>query len=139
MKAATEKVLEEMGFKRGTFSPDRLARTFSGGYKQGIQISRALYFGAELVILDEPTIQLSVGEVQRVLQFVRDLKAKGKACVFISHNIYHVHPVADRIVILDRGRIVSEFRKADLTIEDLSEVLVTVAETGGIPERFSAH
>lgn len=137
MKTATDRVLEEVGFKPGTFSADRLARTFSGGYKQGIQISRVLYFRADLVILDEPTIQLSVGEAQRVLQFVKDLKAKGKSCVFISHNIYHVHPVADRIVIIDRGRIVSEFKKADVTIEDLSRILVTVAESGAVLEEPS--
>ena len=135
MREATTKLLREMGFK-ADLSPERLAKTLSGGYKQGIQISRAFYFKADLVILDEPTIQLSLKEVNRVLEFVRMLKREGKSCIFISHNIYHVYPIADKITILDKGRIVAEFRKEDLTLDDLSEVLMEVAETGDVPERF---
>jgi len=135
MKEATTKLLREMGFKADV-SPERPAKTLSGGYKQGVQISRAFYFKADLIILDEPTVQLSLKEVNRVLEFVKMLKKEGKSCIFISHNIYHVYPVADKITILDKGRIVAEFRKEDLTIDDLSEVLMEVAETGDVPERF---
>jgi len=135
MKEATTKLLREMGFKADV-SPERPAKTLSGGYKQGVQISRAFYFKADLIILDEPTVQLSLKEVNRVLEFVKMLKKEGKSCIFISHNIYHVYPVADKITILDKGRVVAEFRKEDLTIDDLSEVLMEVAETGDVPERF---
>ena len=136
MKKATMRLIKEMGFKSEVIYPEKLARTLSGGYKQGVQIARALYFKADLIILDEPTIQLSLSEVSRVLDFVKDLKNRGKSCIFISHNIYHVYPVADRFVIMDRGRIVAEFRKRDLSIGDLSNILVTIARTGDIPAEY---
>ncbi|OYT62987.1 MAG: ABC transporter ATP-binding protein [Thermofilum sp. ex4484_15] len=136
MEEATMKLIKEMGFKSEIIYPGKLARTLSGGYKQGVQIARALYFKADLVILDEPTIQLSLSEVNRVLEFVKDLKKRGKSCVFITHNIYHVYPVADRFAIMDRGRIVAEFWKSDLSIEDLSNILVTIARTGTIPVEY---
>ncbi|RLE85329.1 MAG: sugar ABC transporter ATP-binding protein [Thermoprotei archaeon] len=135
MKEITTKLLREMGFK-SDISPEKLAKTLSGGYKQGVQISRAVYFRADLVILDEPTIQLSLKEVSKVLEFVKMLKKENKSCIFISHNIYHVYPVADKITIMDKGRIVAEFKKEDLTIDELSEVLMEVAETGDVPPRF---
>jgi len=108
----------------------------SGGYQQGVQISRALVFEADLVILDEPTVALSLAETQRVLEYVNELKKKGKSAVFISHNIYHVYPVADRFVILDKGRVVAEFYKENLTPEDLTEIMISIARTGSVPEKY---
>ena len=134
MRMASEKLLNEIGLR--AISADTPVKFLSGGYKQGVQIVRAVQFEADLVILDEPTIQLSISEVHRVLDYVRELKKRGRSCVFITHNIYHVYPVADRFTILDRGRIVAEFRKADLSIEDLSHILVSVARTGRIPEKY---
>ena len=108
----------------------------SGGYQQGVQISRALVFEADLVILDEPTAALSLAETHRVLEYVNELKKKGKSAIFISHNIYHVYPVADRFVILDKGNVVAEFYKKDLTPEDLAEIMVSIARTGSVPEKY---
>lgn len=71
----------------------------SGGERQGWR-SRALYFQAELIILDEPTMGLSLSETKKTLEFVADIKRAGKSCIFIDHNIFHVYPVADRIVVL---------------------------------------
>jgi simple sugar transport system ATP-binding protein len=63
---------------------------------------------------------------------VADIKRAGKACIFIDHNIFHVHPVADRIVVLDRGTIAGEFMKGELTLEELIERLYLVARTGDL-------
>ena len=134
MRERAQKLLKEIGLK--AIPPDFPVKYLSGGYKQGVQITRALCFEADLVILDEPTIQLSLAEVQRVLEYVRELKKRGKSSIFISHNIYHVYPVADKFVILDRGRIVGEFLKKDLTPDDLSHIMISIARTGRVPPEY---
>ena len=63
-----------------------------------------MHYNADLIVLDEPTVALAVAEVRKVLDFVRRIKASGRACIYIDHNLAHVHGVADRLVILDRGR-----------------------------------
>lgn len=83
-----------------------------------------------MIILDEPTIALSISEVQKVLDYVAEIKRKGKSAIFITHNIYHVYPVADRFVILDRGRTVAEFKKEGVSLEDLIGKLSLIARTG---------
>ena len=131
MKAETNRLmLESMGFTSMAVSPDSTIKTFSGGEKQGVAIVRALYFDAEIIILDEPTMGLSLKETRKLLDFVRDIKAAGKSAVFIDHNIFHVYSVADRVVVLDRGRVAGEFMTADITLEALMEKMYRVAETG---------
>ena len=125
-------MVERMGFTSAAVTPETLVRTLSGGERQGVAIVRALYFQARLIILDEPTMGLSVSETQKTLDFVRGIKRAGKACIFIDHNIFHVYPVVDRIVVLDRGRIAGAFRKADVTLEDLTHKLQQVAQTGSL-------
>jgi simple sugar transport system ATP-binding protein len=61
---------------------------------------------------------------------VRDIKAQGKSAIFIDHNIFHVYSVADRVVVLDRGRVAGEFMTADITLDDLMGKMYRVAETG---------
>ena len=123
-------MLESMGFTSTAVNPDSAIKTFSGGEKQGVAIVRALYFDAEIIILDEPTMGLSLKETQRLLDFVRSIKAAGKSAVFIDHNIYHVYSVADRVVVLDRGRVAGEFKTSEISLDDLMEKMVHVAETG---------
>jgi simple sugar transport system ATP-binding protein len=133
MRAETEKLMgEAMGFTSSAVTPESAVKTMSGGERQGIAITRALYFQAELIILDEPTMGLSLSETRKALEFVADIKRAGKACVFIDHNIFHVHPVADRIVVLDRGTIAGEFMKGEVTLEELIERLYLVAKTGDL-------
>ncbi len=132
-KKETDRIMKELiGFTSLAVTPDSTVKTLSGGEKQGVVIARALYFKADLIILDEPTMGLSLSEASKVLDFVKGIKEKGKACVFITHNIYHVYPVADRLVILDRGRTVGQFRKKDISLEDLVDRLYLVAKTGKI-------
>lgn len=105
-------------------SPDIPVSTLSGGERQGVAIARVLHFEAKLVILDEPTIALSVKEVREVLEFVRQLKDKGVATVFIAHNLHHVFSVADRIVVLAHGKTLADMPTKDTTVDDLSEIIV---------------
>lgn len=129
-RAEADKVMREIGFRALGLTPDSTVKTLSGGEKQGVAIGRALHFDTDLIILDEPTIALSISEVQKVLDYVREIKKKGKSAIFITHNIYHVYPVADRFVILDRGRTVAHFKKEDVSLEDLMGKLSLIARTG---------
>ena len=130
-KEETNKLLREhIGFTSKAITTDSMVLSLSGGEKQGVAIGRALYFKADLIILDEPTMGLSLSETRKVLDFVRNIKAQGKAAIFISHNIYYVYPVADRFVILDRGNIAGEFLKKDISQDDLVEKMVQLARTG---------
>jgi simple sugar transport system ATP-binding protein len=125
-------MLESMGFTSAAVNPDSIIKNFSGGEKQGVAIVRALYFDAQIIILDEPTMGLSLKETRRLLKFVRDIKNAGKAAVFIDHNIFHVYDVSDRVVVIDRGRVAGEFMTSEITLDDLMEKMYRVAETGSI-------
>ena len=130
MKQETDHLMEDMKFTGMSMTSNKIVGTMSGGERQGIAIARALYFQAELIILDEPTMGLSLSETQKVLDFVGTIKKSGKSCVFIDHNIFHVFPIADRIVVLDRGKVVGEFYKDQLSLDELTDRLYHVARTG---------
>ncbi len=124
------RLMRDIGFTSKVFSPDSIVATLSGGEKQGVAIARALYFDATLIILDEPTTALSLTESEKVFGFVRQIKQRGCSAIFISHNIYHVYDVADRFVILDRGRVVMSAEKhevpsADQLVKDLQDIART--------------
>jgi simple sugar transport system ATP-binding protein len=121
---------EHMGFTSAAVHPNNIVATMSGGEKQGVAITRALYFEAELVILDEPTMGLSLTETKKTLDFVRHIKDVGKSAIFIDHNIFNVYPVVDRLYVLDRGKIAGVFNRADITMDQLIERLYHVARTG---------
>jgi simple sugar transport system ATP-binding protein len=105
-------------------SPDVMVSTLSGGERQGVAIARAIHFEAKLVILDEPTIALSVKEVQEVLDFVRELKSEGIAVILIAHNLYHVYSVADRIVVIAHGQELANMQTKDTSVDYLSKIIV---------------
>jgi len=131
MKQETEKLMVgSMGFTSSAVAPDSVVKTFSGGEKQGVAIVRALYFDAELIILDEPTMGLSLSETKKLLEFVHNIKEAGKSCIFIDHNVFHVYSVADRVVVLDRGAVAGEFLTKDITLEQLMDKMYRVAQTG---------
>lgn len=104
-------------------SPRREVSLLSGGERQSICIGRALYFQAKLVIFDEPTAALSVKETEYVLQYIRSLKERGISVVVITHNIYHIYDIADRFVILDRGRKIGEFSRVEITPQEIINVI----------------
>lgn len=122
MEEESMKVLRGLGLR--IKSPDQLVKKLSGGQRQGVAIARALYFDAKLVILDEPTIALSVKEVQEVLEFVNQLKQKGIAVIFITHNLHHIFSVADRLVVLANGEVMTDVRTENSSVEDMSDIIV---------------
>jgi simple sugar transport system ATP-binding protein len=127
---AARLMTEHMGFTSSAVHPENAVLTMSGGEKQGVAIARALHFQAEVVILDEPTMGLSLSETKKTLNFIRSIKEAGKSAIFIDHNIFHVYPVVDRIVILDRGEIAANVVKDGISIENLMDGLQSVARTG---------
>lgn len=131
-----ERLMREIGFTSKVFTPDSVVATLSGGERQGVAIARALYFDADLIILDEPTTALSLTETYKVFNFMRAAKEKGSSVIFISHNIYHAYDVSDRLVILDRGRVVLEAAKSEIpSAEQLVEDMQAIARTGRHPSR----
>jgi len=131
MRDETSKLMQTaMGFTSAAVTPESVVGTFSGGERQGVAITRALYFEAELIILDEPTMGLSISETKKCLDFVNGIKQAGKSAIFIDHNIVHVYPIADRIVVLDRGTVAGQFLKGELEFQDLIERLTHLAQTG---------
>jgi len=121
-----------MGFTSSAVNPDSKVKHFSGGEKQGVAIVRALYFDAEIIILDEPTMGLSLKETAKLINFVRDIKKAGKSAIFIDHNIVHVYNAADRVVVIDRGRVAGQFLTKDISLDMLMEKMIRVAETGNL-------
>lgn len=128
-KAIAAEILEKsIGFRGVGIGVDATVKQLSGGERQGIAIGRAMHFNADLIVLDEPTVALAVKEVRKVLDFVRGIKASGRACVYIEHNLAHVHQVADRLVILDRGEVVAEISPADMSVPELTEYLIELQQ-----------
>ncbi len=133
MRQETHRLMtQSMGFTSTAINPQSRVGTFSGGEKQGVAIVRALYFDAEIIILDEPTMGLSLKETAKLVNFVHSIKEAGKSAIFIDHNILHVYNVADRVVVIDRGRIAGEFFTKDINLDTLMEKMVRVAETGSL-------
>ena len=100
-------------------SPDALVGELSGGQRQGVAIARAMHFKSKVMILDEPTNHLSVKETNKVIGFVRGLKAQGVTGIFISHNMHHVFQCCDRIVAMARGEIVFDKPTRDTSIDEV--------------------
>ena len=86
-----------------------------------------MHFEAEIIVLDEPTVALSLKEVRKVLNFVHQIKQGGKACIYISHNIQDVYEIADRFVVLDRGEVVASIDKKDMSLHELDDFLLEYA------------
>jgi simple sugar transport system ATP-binding protein len=131
---------ESMGFTSAALTPDTHVTVLSGGERQGLAIVRALHFEADIIILDEPTMGLSLKETDKLLGFVRGIRDAGKSAILIDHNIFHVYSVADRIVVLDRGRVAGEFATSRYSHLELTDIMREVAETGHFtePERRPA-
>jgi simple sugar transport system ATP-binding protein len=125
-----ERLMRHIGFTSNVFSPDSPVGRLSGGEREGVAIARALYFDADLIILDEPTSALSLTEARAVIQFVKRARDEGTSSIFITHTIYHAYDVADRIVVLDRGEIVLEVDRRDIAVEELIARMEGIARHG---------
>ena len=126
MKVITKTELSAMGIDlRDVEQP---IGTLSGGERQCVAIARAVYFGARVLILDEPTAALGVRQSGVVLKYVAKARDRGLGVIFISHNPHHAYPVGDRFMLLRRGRSMGNFPKAEMTLEDLVQMMAGGAE-----------
>lgn len=98
--------------------------TLSGGEQQAVSMGRCVCFGINLAVLDEPTASLSIKETEKVLESIRGMKRRGLSIIFISHNLSHIWPIADRIVVLDHGRKVGDFKKGETSREELRKLIM---------------
>lgn len=108
--------------------------TLSGGQRQSVAIARAIYFGAKVLILDEPTSALGVREAAIVLRYVREAKQQGVGVILITHNAHHAFPVGDSFVILSHGSLLGNFLKRDLTLAQLTTLMAGGEEVERLEE-----
>lgn len=126
MKDIAKKELLAMGIDlRDTNQP---IGTLSGGERQAVAIARAVYFGAKVLILDEPTSALGVRQSGIVLKYVLAAKDRGVSVVFITHNPHHAFLVGDRFYLLNRGKMLNRFERANVELEELTKAMAGGAE-----------
>jgi simple sugar transport system ATP-binding protein len=97
--------------------------TLSGGERQSVAIARAVYFGAKVLILDEPTAALGVKEAGIVLRYIAQARARGLGVIFITHNPHHAYPIGDYFTLLNRGRSMGTFAKSAISREQLTSMM----------------
>ena len=123
MNEISKNTLKDLGIK--IRSPEKQeVSTLSGGEQQVVSMGRCIYFGAKLAVLDEPTASLSIIETEKVLESIKGMKKRGLSIIFISHNLAHVWPVADRFVVLDHGKKVGDFKKGKTSREELRKLIM---------------
>jgi simple sugar transport system ATP-binding protein len=103
--------------------PEQPVGTLSGGERQSVAIARAVYFGAKVLILDEPTSALGVNQSGTVLRYVAQARARGIGVIFITHNPHHAYPIGDRFTILKRGKTIGTFTKAELPRDEMIRLM----------------
>jgi simple sugar transport system ATP-binding protein len=128
----TESLMRKIGYTSKVWTPQSQVLKLSGGERQGVAISRAILFDSSLVMLDEPTTAMALSEQAEVMEFIKDLRGQGKSVIFISHNPWDAHAVADRFVILDRGRLVFDGPKGDMSADAFIQMLRDIARKGSI-------
>jgi simple sugar transport system ATP-binding protein len=118
--------------------PHQAVGTLSGGERQCVAIARAVYFGAKVLILDEPTSALGVAQTSMVLKYIHQVRQKGLGVIFITHNVRHAYAVGDRFTVLNRGRTLGTYGKSEIQIDALQnlmaggkELQAVAAELGG--------
>jgi simple sugar transport system ATP-binding protein len=103
--------------------PEQPVGTLSGGERQSVAIARAVYFGAKVLILDEPTSALGVKQAGTVLRYIAQARSRGISVIFITHNPHHAYPIGDKFTILKRGKTLGTFTKAELTREEMIHMM----------------
>jgi len=103
--------------------PEQAVGTLSGGERQSVAIARAVYFGAKVLILDEPTSALGVKQAGTVLRYIAKARAQGVAVIFITHNPHHAYPIGDKFTILKRGRTLGTYTKADIQRDEMIRMM----------------
>src|SRR6059058_5745866 len=118
--------------------PDQPVGTLSGGERQSLAIARAVYFGARVLILDEPTSALGVKQAGVVLKYILQARERGVAVIFITHNPHHAYPVGDRFVILNRGQSLGAFEKSQVDREELVRLMAGGRELAELEHELEA-
>jgi simple sugar transport system ATP-binding protein len=121
-KSESMRLLREIGFA-GDITPDSPVTQLSGGERKGVAIARAMHFKKKLLILDEPLVALSVRECDKVMDFVLAIKEKGTSSILISHNLFQLYPVVDRLVVLERGKKIGDFKKDHVSVDELKGIV----------------
>jgi simple sugar transport system ATP-binding protein len=103
---------------------DAPVSNFSGGQRQAVAIGRAVYWDAQILIMDEPTAALGVPEQRKVVSLIHQLKAQGRGVIFISHNLQDIFAVSDRIIVLRRGVLAGERRIVDTNHDEIVKLMV---------------
>ncbi|MFN8528789.1 MAG: ATP-binding cassette domain-containing protein [Anaerolineae bacterium] len=103
--------------------PEQPVGTLSGGERQSVAIARAVYFGAKVLILDEPTSALGVKQAGTVLRYIAKARSQGIGVIFITHNPHHAYPIGDKFTILKRGRTLGTFTKNDLSRDEMIRMM----------------
>jgi simple sugar transport system ATP-binding protein len=122
VRGTTRELMNRVGIVKD-LDPDTPIGRLSGGERQAIAIARAMFFEADLIIMDEPTNNLGVEEADGVMRFIREAKAAGHSIVLISHNIHHVFMVVDRVVVLRHGRKVGDLERAGTSVQEVEELI----------------
>ena len=133
MNAQTVAALDHIGIE--IRRPDEEVLRLSGGERQSIAIGRAVHFGSKLLILDEPTSALSVGETRKVLDYTQAAKRSGLGVIFITHNVGHVYQVADRFTIISHGHKVGDFMRDEVSQQEIADMIMG----GPVPDRLKAQ
>jgi len=120
-----EKVTHDEMMKIGidVRDPNQAVGTLSGGERQCVAIARAVYFGAKVLILDEPTSALGVAQTSMVLKYIDAVRAKGLGVIFITHNVRHAYAVGNRFTVLNRGKTLGIFKKDEIAIDELQNLM----------------
>jgi simple sugar transport system ATP-binding protein len=135
--SAKQTVVDEMAKMGITVrDPEQRVGTLSGGERQSLAIARAVYFGARVLILDEPTAALGVKQAGVVLRYIVMAKRRGLAVIFITHNPNHAYPVGDHFVILRRGRVEGDFQKDELPLEALMQLMAGGEDLSNLVEEL---
>ena len=135
MKATTKSELAAMGIDLRDV--DQPIGTLSGGERQCVAIARAVYFGARVLILDEPTAALGVKQSGVVLKYIAAARERGLGVVFITHNPHHAYPVGDRFMLLRRGTSMGDFPKSEMTLDELTSMMAGGAELEALSHELS--
>ncbi|MET8140997.1 ATP-binding cassette domain-containing protein [Sphaerisporangium sp. NPDC005288] len=118
---------------------DQPVGTLSGGERQSVAIARAVYFGARVLILDEPTSALGVRQAGVVLRYIARARDRGLGVVFITHNPHHAFPVGDRFLLLNRGASLGRFDRDAITREELTSLMAGGAELDDLTHELDRH
>jgi simple sugar transport system ATP-binding protein len=125
-KAVMREEMAKMGID--VRDPDQMVGTLSGGERQAVAIARAVYFGAKMLILDEPTSALGVKQSGVVLRYIVQARDRGLGVIFITHNPHHAWPVGDRFVVLNRGKMLGAWDKGGIERDELVKMMAGGAE-----------